>query len=362
VKCRTCATPLHTGLLDAPPEESSGTDGVWRYLGGPDARERISLGEAVTGLAAFPVAGPHVQVKLEGQLPTGSFKDRGMAALVSSLLAEGVDRVTIDSSGNAGAALAAYCARAGILCEVHVPETTSEGKLTQLQAYGARVVRVPGRRVAAAESARAAAARDDAVYASHAWSAEFLLGTRTFAFELVQQLGGVPDAVVIPTGAGTLYLGAYYGFKSLHASGRVTALPRLYGVQSTACTPLATAFVSGSLAPAQVEPSPGVAEGVMTASPPRGAEVLRAARATGGEILAVGDDDLWSALRALGQGGIFVEPTSALALAGYVALRRRLAVAADELVVLAATGNGLKAASVIARHVSSGNGRVAAET
>jgi threonine synthase len=307
----------------------------------------VSLGESPTGLVSVPGADGPVWLKLEGMLPTGSFKDRGMTALVTHLRATGIGRVAIDSSGNAGAALAAYSGRAGIECEIHVPETTSEGKLVQLKAYGAGIVHVSGPRMRAAESALAAAEQGGATYASHAWSPLFLVGTRTFAFELAEQLGEMPDVVVIPTGAGTLYLGVYYGFKALEAAGEIDRAPRLYGVQSVSCPPLAAAFAAGDDVPADVEPRPGVAEGVMTARPPRGAEILRAARATRGAIVAVDDASLWDSLQALARTGVFVEPTSALGMAGYSHLRARDEIRAGETAVLAGTGNGLKATAVI---------------
>lgn len=310
----------------------------------------VSLGETATGLVQWEAGRHEVLVKLEGTLPTGSFKDRGMTTLVTHLHACGARQVTIDSSGNAGASLAAYCTRAGIQCEVHVPETASSAKLVQLYAYGANIVRVAGPRAACTESALAAASHDGVLYASHAWSPLFLVGARTFAFEVVEQLNNrVPDAVVVPTGAGTLYLGAHYGFRALRACGQTDVVPRLYGIQSVACAPLAVAFADGADTIAAIEPISGVAEGVMTNRPPRGEEILRAARENGGEIVAVNDATLWTALQKLSRSGLFVEPTSALCLAGYLTLRDRQAIHSDELVVLAATGTGLKATDAIGR-------------
>src|SRR5260370_8072920 len=142
-------------------------------------------------------AGVGVVGKVEGGLPSGSFKDRGSAVLVGWLAEHGVDRVVDDSSGNAGASLAAYCARAGIACEVHLPTTASPAKLRQLEAYGADVVLVPGPRSAATDSAQEAAARGRGVYASHLWSPLFLAGAAPFAWEAWEQLGPPPPRPLI---------------------------------------------------------------------------------------------------------------------------------------------------------------------
>src|SRR5439155_541981 len=126
-------------------------------------------------------------------------------------------------------------------------------KVRQLHAYGADVVLVPGPRSAATDSAQEAASGGRGIYASHLWSPLFLAGTATFAWEAWEQLGRtVPDAVVVPLGGGTLLLGAWRGFAALRDAGLASRAPRLYGVQSTACEPLATAFRSGGREPGRV--------------------------------------------------------------------------------------------------------------
>jgi threonine synthase len=244
-----------------------------------------------------------------------------------------------DSSGNAGASIAAHCAAAGIHLDLYCPATASPGKLVQARAHGASVHLIDGPRQAATDAARAAVDAG-AAYATHAWSPLFLAGTSGFGAELVNQLGRPPDAVVIPVGAGTLLLGAWL------ALGSAT---RLYAVQSTACAALAYAFAAGEDQPAAIVPGPSIAEGVMMASPPRGAQVLRAVRETGGAVLALGDDVIAPALRRLAGDGILPEPTAALALAAAERLLADGALAPGETVVCALTGNGLKAPATIAR-------------
>lgn len=287
----------------------------------------VSLGEPVTPLLDWE----RFTLKLEGALPTGSFKDRGAAAMAGWLAAHGVERVIEDSSGNAGAALAAYCARVGIGCDIYAPESTPPAKLAQIEAYGARIVRVPGPRPRATEAAEAAA-EQGAIYASHAWSPLFLAGTATFARELHGQLGGeAPDAIVFPVGGGSLLLGAYHGFAALG----LPRVPRLVCAQAAACAPLVAAFEQGSAEPVPVEVTPSVADGIRIPSPVRGAEVLCAIRETGGTALAVSEDEILAAYRDVAAAGTLVERTSAVALA---AARR----VDGERIVVAATGHGLK--------------------
>jgi threonine synthase len=305
--------------------------GVWRYLPWLPVDEPVSLGEPTTPL----VAHRGVQVKLEGALPTGSFKDRGAAVLVAALRAAGVERVVEDSSGNAGAALAAYCARAGIACAIHAPASAPPAKVAQLRAFGADVVLVDGPRAAATASAERAAAGDVA-YASHARSPLYLAGTMTFAFELHEQLGGAPDAVVIPTGGGALMLGAALGFDALRRAGLVDRVPRLVAAQAAACAPLVDAMASGAEAPAPVTPRPSLADGIQIGAPVRGRQILAALRATGGTAVAVSEDAIAGAHRDAARHGLLVERTSAVALAALDAL------ALDGTVVVAATGHGLK--------------------
>jgi threonine synthase len=297
----------------------------------------------VTPIVPGSWAGIDVVWKVAGGLPSGSFKDRGTAVLVGWLAEQGVDRVVDDSSGNAGASLAAYCARAGIACQVHVPATASAAKIRQLRAYGADVILVPGPRSAATESAQQAAAGGHGTYASHLWSPFFLAGTATFAWQAWEQLGRtVPDVVVVPVGGGSLLLGAARGFAALREAGLTSRTPRLYGIQSTACEPLAAAFRSGQDEPAVVTVGGGLAEGTLVARPPRGAAVLRAIRDSGGTISSVDDRDLIAARDALGRSGLDVEPTSALVPAGLERLVADGLIRSGEVVLAALTGSGLK--------------------
>jgi L-threonine synthase (EC 4.2.3.1) len=188
--------------------------GPWAFEEFLAVSPQVTLGEGFTPLVTAPDW--DAQFKLEYVSPTGSFKDRGAATIVSRAVALGVDRVLEDSSGNAGAAVATYAARAGIDADVYVPADVSGSKLMAIQRTGARPVRVEGDRAAVTEACLEAVDDGDGWYASHAWQPAFLSGTKTFAFEVAAQRGWTaPDAVVVPVGHGTLLLGAYRGFTAL---------------------------------------------------------------------------------------------------------------------------------------------------
>jgi threonine synthase len=147
---------------------------------------------------------------------------------------------------------------------------------------------------------------------------------------------------VFPVGGGTLLLGAHRGWVALQEAGLADRVPRLVGVQVAACAPLAAAFDAGFDAPAPVDPGPSIAEGILTPRPPRGTQVLAAVRASGGCMVTVDDEATWAALRDLGRLGIYVEPTAAVAAAGLRTLLESGGIAADDQVVCALTGSGLK--------------------
>ena len=165
--------------------------------------------------------------KLEFMMPTGSFKDRGMTVMVSYLKSRGLDRVLEDSSGNAGASLAAYAAAAGMGCRILVPETASYPKIAQIAAGGADVVTIKGSRQDVAEAALRQSA--EIFYASHNWQPFFLEGTKTLAYELWEQSGfQAPDNLVVPLGYGSNVLGADRAFAELEHTGEIAAGPRIF--------------------------------------------------------------------------------------------------------------------------------------
>lgn len=317
---------------------------LWRYAEAlrVDPARRISLGEGCTPLIEHRWGSQPVRMKLEHLAPSGSFKDRGTAVLVTHLREVGIERVLEDSSGNAGASLATYAAAAGMACRVLVPAGTAAGKITQMAAAGAEVVRIEGSRQDVAEAALREA--KSTFYASHNWQPFFLEGTKTLAFELWEQLGfEPPDAIVVPLGYGSNVLGCWLGFNELKARGEIDRLPRIYGVQAAHCAPFHAMFQAGGTAPVEIEVRPTLAEGIASSRPVRVIEVLEALQGSGGATVAVSEEEIRDALKRLIRAGFFVEPTSASALAGIDSLVRSGAVRPDETVVAVLTGSGLKA-------------------
>lgn len=180
-------------------------------------------------------------------MPTLSFKDRGAVLLAELALRLSPHQVVADSSGNAGTAIAAYCARARLPCTVYVPDGTSAKKLEQIEAHGARVQVVDGNRDAAAAAARTAADAPGTFYASHVYNPYFLHGTKTYVHELWEDMGGrLPEVIVVPVGNGTLLLGAALAVAELHGAGLIDRRPALYAVQAAAVAPLAHAWAEGA--------------------------------------------------------------------------------------------------------------------
>lgn len=316
---------------------------LWRYralLPLPPLAQPVSLGEGMTPLVSTTLDGRSVHFKLEFLGPTGSYKDRGVTTLISGLRANGVAEVIEDSAGNAGTAVAAYAAAAGLRARIFVPDYASPAKKAQIRVYGAELVEVGGGRAATTDAAVQAA--QTSMYASHAWHPLFISGLRTAAWEVWEQLGGrAPDACVVPIGQGGLYLGLLQGFKDLLAAGEIDRLPRLFGVQPTAIAPVARAWQAGRADVPPVPEGETIAEGIRIRQPVRGAQLLAGATESGGGFVAVDDPAIERARGDLAHAGLFVEPTSAAALAGLRALDR--VIPRDALVVVPLTGSGLKA-------------------
>jgi threonine synthase len=348
-RCDSCGGPLDLETWSSPraPWPSDG-NGLTRFESWLPVSDLITLGEPTTALYEIPVPGvsQRVLLKLEAALPTGSFKDRGSAVVISWLRSRDFEHVVVDSSGNAGASLAAYGAKGGVRVDVFVPASSSPRKIAQIRAYGARVYPVEGSRADVADAALAAA-DEQRLYASHIWSPYFIAGTQTFAFEVLEQLGGVPDAVVMAIGAGSLLLGVNVGFASMQAAGLCDSTPQLFGVQADACAPVACAWESGSRQVATAELGDSIAEGLMIARPPRGEAVVRAVRESGGAIVQVDDATIAASVLWLASRGVYAEPTAAVAFAGLRTALKQSDLASDATIVVAVTGSGLKASETI---------------
>ncbi|MEV5160500.1 MULTISPECIES: threonine synthase [unclassified Streptomyces] len=338
--CPECAGPwdLDTGPRPplAPDALSGRVNSLWRYEEAlPLASPAVSLGEGRTPLVPLT---DRVSAKLDFLMPTLSFKDRGAVMLAELARRLRPDQVVADSSGNAGTAVAAYCARAGLPCTVYVPEGTSPKKTGQILAHGARLETVPGGREATAAAARAAAGRPGTFYASHVFNPYFLHGTKTYVYEIWEDLGGtLPDALAVPVGNGTLLLGAALATAELLAHGLIDRRPALLAVQAEAVSPLAAAFRAGAedLVDDPGPAAPTLAEGIAIPRPPRARQILAAVRESGGTFLTVTEDQIRSAQKDLAARGLFVESTG-------VACWAAVGGGTDRSIVVPLCGAGLK--------------------
>ena len=292
---------------------------MWRYheaLNDLDP-SLVTMGEGMTPLVALA---PGVVAKLEFASPTLSFKDRGAATVIAAAVAAGATSVVTDSSGNAGTAVSAYAARAGLAAHVYVPEATADAKLAQMAAHGAVVHRVAGSREATASVALEAFVAGNHYVASHVWNPWFTQGTKTFAFEVWEQLGGrLPDTLVLPAGNGTLVVGAWLGMLELVSAGATPRTSRIVAVQAEACAPLAAAMSDQPISRAprssfghRIPATVTRAEGIAISAPRRLVQMVQAISASGGTVITVGEEAINDAWRSLAARGLFVEPTAAV--------------------------------------------------
>jgi len=317
---------------------------VWRYqdlLGTDGTDSPVKLGAGWTPLVETSWMGEKIFFKMEYLSATGSFKDRGTEIEVSHLRAEGVKKVVEDSSGNAGASMAAYAARAGIQATIFAPESALPAKLAQIQVYGAKLEKIQGPR---SEAARAVlkAAGEGAVYASHAYNPIYLLGQQTAAWEIWEQLDKTaPHAVVVPVGQGGLLLGIWWGFKRLLHAGLIQKMPKIFAVQPEIFSPVSHAVNKGlDEILAYIPAGRSIADGLAIVQPVRGKRILQALSESGGAALTVTEIEIEAAYHQLAENGFFVEPTSAAAAAALQKVFRQ--VGKNGAIVIPLTGSGLK--------------------
>lgn len=348
LRCPITGEPLEYREIPAfdPDKIDPRQPGHWRYAAMlpvvPPGTQRITLGEGWTPLIEDEWDGIPVHWKNEGLMPSGSYKDRGVSLLVNFLVAQGAQVLMDDSSGNAGASLACYAARAGVQARIFVPATAPGPKKAQIAVYGAELVEVGGPRSAATAAAEAAQS-PDAVYASHAWHPACLFGFMTNAWEIWEQLGRrVPDWIVTPCGYGGLFLGSWRGFEHLYECGIIDRLPGMVAVQAEPITPIGDAFLYGweDIRPRRQLSATMLADGIAVEKPVRSRSILSAIHRSGGMALTVNDREIDAAHTALAQRGIFVEPTSATVAAALPKLKPHIR--PGEIVVANLTGLGLK--------------------
>lgn len=341
-RCQVCGGIFDYGTFPTydPQDVVRDLPGIWRYRPSfalPEDAPVLTLGEGDTPLIWVNAFDRQIGFKLEYLNPTGSHKDRGVALMTSMLLSKGVTTAVEDSSGNAGASFAAYAARAGVGARIFIPDYASGPKRAQIEAYGAEVVRILGRRTDVAEAVRRAA-DEGAVYASHAYLPHLLPGYATIAYELFEEMGESPGTVVVPAGHGSLLLGLARGFENLHKIGAVNSVPNLVGVQAMPCAPLWALVYAGPAGLQWMREGETIAEGVRVIHPLRGDTVLKAVASSGGTFVAVEEEEILPGRDQLARRGLYVEPTSAVV---WDALRQIVGRAPEPIVALL-TGSGYK--------------------
>lgn len=336
---------------------------LWRYaelLPVRDERFRLTLGEGGTPLLTAPrlkeaLGLEQLFVKDESLNPTGSFKARGLCLAVSRAAELGVTALAIPTAGNAGGAMAAYAARAGIPAFVFAPQDVPPVFVAEARALGASVTLVPGLITDAGRQAQQGAREGRWFDVSTLKEPYRVEGKKTMGYELAEQFGWeLPEVVIYPTGGGTGLIGMWKAWEELEALGWIgKQRPRLVSVQSAGCAPIVRAFHAGAEFAEPWEDAATIAAGLRVPSALGDFLMLRALRASDGTAVAVPDDEILAAQRQLGAAeGIFAAPEGAACVAAAARLRQSGWLGADERVVLFNTGSGLKYHHLIGQAVT----------
>ncbi|CAC11637.1 threonine synthase related protein [Thermoplasma acidophilum] len=320
LRCKSCGSPfeIRTGF-----HYRENIEDNFPYI-----KNMISLGESETPI----FHGDDFDLKLDYMLPTFSYKDRGSRILISHIAdirdSYGITRISEDSSGNAGASIAAYGSAAGLAVDIYVPETVAGRKFSQIQAYGANVIKVKGSR----EDVQSAAERSESFYASHVLRPEFRDGIRTLAYEIYRQYDRMPRNIYIPVSAGTLLLGLYSGLRHLMESGEIAEMPAIVAVQTEAVSPLCAKINGLNYDPDNKLSS--IADALVSRKPVLLQKMYQVISEYG-RCMTVSDDEIIEARNRLAKKGFLVEYSSATV---YAAFRKK----PQENSLLVLTGSGLK--------------------
>ncbi len=359
--CPECQAPLFTTYdlprlrAELPPAAISARPrGMWRWhelLPVLSAEHAVSLGEGDCALLALPRLGSELglerlYVKDESSNPSGSFKARGLAAAVSKAKELDIRRVIIPTAGNAGGAMAAYAARAGMEALIYMPKDTPVANIEESRMCGAEVVLVDG---LISDAARLAGvkARAEGWFDLSTFKEPYRVeGKKIMGYELAEAFGWeLPEVIVYPTGGGTGLVGMWKAFAELETLGwlKQTRRPRMVAVQAAGCAPVVRAFEAGAQACEFWQGAHTLASGLRVPKSFADRAILEDLYASQGTALAVSDEEILAAQRQLGrQEGIFAAPEGAATLAGLRLLVQRGWIRPEERVVLFNTGAGIK--------------------
>ena len=354
--CVKCGQPLlvhYTSAWPAPGAIDTARWDMWRYssiLPLRDGETPVSLGEGATPLHELPKLAAEIGVrrlwvKDEGLNPTGSFKARGMSAAVTRAVANGVKGFVVPTAGNAGAALAAYAAAAGLPAVVFAPETTPPPLLESIRALGATLRLVPGHIGDAGKAGRAFAAESGYFDVSTLREPYRIEGKKTMGIEVAEQMDWrLPDVIVYPTGGGTGLIGMWKVFRELREAGWLSPdvrFPRMISAQAAGCAPIVRAFETGADRATAWENPSTHASGLRVPGPLGDRLILRALKESQGDAAAATEEEIRSATTRLSHAsGIDAAPEGGCTLAVLEKLLREKRVAEDAEVLLFNTGTG----------------------
>ncbi|MGD0632166.1 MAG: threonine synthase [Terracidiphilus sp.] len=360
--CNACAGPLYVrydlsstaGLaqrdLVGKADEKHCWTGMWRYAQVLPSVEPVTLGEGWTPMLRSR-RNANVWLKEEGANPTGTFKARGLALAVTMARHYGIRKLAAPSAGNAGGALAAYAAAAGIEAHIFMPKDVPLANQVECQVYGAHLTLVDG---LISDCGRMVAERKQA----EGWFDISTLkepfrveGKKTMGYELVEQLGWeYPDAVFYPTGGGVGLIGMWKAFEEMEQLGWVAGRrPKMIAIQAAGCAPVARAFDQGDRGCRMWEDAHTFASGLRVPKPYGDALILEIVRSSRGTVVAMTDDQIFASLKDWGRNeGLLLSPEGAAATAAYDHLLATGFLKAEDRVVLFNTGSGNKYTDVIA--------------
>lgn len=319
---------------------------LWRYREVLPPCEPISLGEGMTPLHHTPRLGSQWYVKDEGLNPTASFKARGMAVAVSMASHLGVKAVAVPSAGNAGGALAAYAAKAGMEAFVFMPRDTPKACVIECEALGAHVELIDGLITDCAGKVRELVARRSEVFDMSTLKEPYRAeGKKTMGYELAEQMEWrLPDVIVYPTGGGTGLVGMWKAFDEMERMGWIgSERPRMVSVQAEGCAPIATAFAKGERFAEEFPNAHTAASGLRVPRAIGDFIMLDLIRESGGTAVTVTDEEMIAAAKDMARStGIFAAPEGGATLAAAKRLTAEGIIESEDVVVLFNTGSGLK--------------------
>ncbi len=284
----------------------------------------------------------NIYAKLEYMNPTGSFKDRGSAMMISALNEFGINEIVEDSSGNAGASISAYSAYSKMKSHIFVPEDAPKNKVSQIELYGSIVHKIPGSRDNSAIAAIKYSKENSIPYSSHNLSPYFIEGTKFFGHEVINHFNHKqPDHILFPVGNGSLLIGSYKAYEERKKINPDIKIPKHHAIQTESIPPIIEIFSDNNWSPEQAKPT--LANGIAILNPPRKYQSADVIKKTNGQGIKVSDQSILDWQKELAKkDGIFAEITSAAIFSGLEKLIKQKIILPCEDVLLPITGFGLK--------------------